>query len=45
MIPSLRGTEPTTAQTTVRILIPRANVFSIQSLQALMDRARGGEMP
>lgn len=42
---SLRGTQPTTAQTTVRILIPRANVFSVQSLQALMDRARGGEMP
>jgi hypothetical protein len=42
---SLRGAEPTTAQTTVRIMIPRANISSVQSLQALMDRARRGEMP
>jgi hypothetical protein len=42
---SLRGAEPTAAQTTVRILIPRANVFSVQSLQELIDRARRGEMP
>jgi hypothetical protein len=42
---SLRGAGPTTAQTTVRILIPRDNAFSVQSLQSLMDRAKGGEMP
>ncbi len=37
---SLRGAEPTTAQTTVRIMIPRTNVFSVQSLELLMDRAK-----
>jgi Domain of unknown function (DUF4365) len=37
---SLRGAEPTTAHTTVRIMIPRTNVFSVQSLELLMDRAR-----
>jgi hypothetical protein len=42
---SLRGAGPTTAQASVRILIPRANVFSVQALQTLMDRARGSEMP
>jgi hypothetical protein len=42
---SLRGSEPTTSQSTVRIVIPRANVFSVQSLQALMDLVREGELP
>lgn len=42
---SLRGTGPTAARTTVRVSIPRANVFSVQCLGALMDRAGGGEMP
>jgi hypothetical protein len=41
---SLRGAKPLTAQTTVRILIPRANVFSVESLRALLDRARGGDL-
>jgi hypothetical protein len=42
---SLRGAEPTTARKTVRIQIPRANVFSVESLQALMDQARKESMP
>lgn len=40
---SLRGSAPTTAQASIRIPIPRANVFSVQALQSLMDRARRGE--
>jgi len=42
---SLRGAKPTTAQATVRILIPRANVFSVESLQTLMDQAREESLP
>ena len=42
---SLRGAGPPTAQTTVRNTIPRADVFSVRSLQAPMHRARGGESP
>jgi hypothetical protein len=41
---SLRGAAAPAAQTTIRILIPRANVFSVESLQALMDRAREGAL-
>jgi Domain of unknown function (DUF4365) len=41
---SLRGAEPSTAQTTVRITVRRANVFSVDSLQALLVRAREGEL-
>ncbi len=42
---SLRGAEAPASQTTVRIAIPRGNVFSIESIQTLMDRAQGGEWP
>jgi hypothetical protein len=42
---SLRGAEPSTAHTTVRIKIPRANVFSVESLQALIDQARKESIP
>src|SRR5262249_54526245 len=42
---SLRGAGPTTAQTTIRIAIPRANVFSVEAIQALMNRLKQGEMP
>lgn len=41
---SFRGAEPSTSRSTVRVLIPRANVFSVESLQALMNRARGGDL-
>jgi hypothetical protein len=41
---SLRGAQPSTARRTVRILIPRANVFSVESLQALLNRAREGDL-
>lgn len=37
---SLRGAEASTAHTTVRIMIPRANVFSVETVQELMDQAR-----
>jgi hypothetical protein len=41
----LRGAEPTTAHTTVRVTIPCANVFSVAALQAMMNRVKQGETP
>jgi hypothetical protein len=38
---SLRGAAPTTNQTTVRVAIPRANVFSPDALQRLLAEADG----
>ena len=40
---SLRGMEPTTNTASVRITIPRANIFSINILLAIMDRIRKRE--
>lgn len=37
---SLRGASPTTNLTTVRITIPRRNVFSAEALGRLLDEAR-----
>jgi hypothetical protein len=37
---SLRGAAPTTNQATIRLVIPLANVFSVEALQRLMDEAR-----
>ncbi len=37
---SLRGAEPTTNQTTVRITIPRTNVFSVESIQTMLAALR-----
>jgi hypothetical protein len=42
---SLCGAEPTTAHTTVRIAIPRTNVFSSEALKALMNLLRQGGKP
>lgn len=42
---SLRGRGPTTNQATVRLIIPRAHVFSAEALHDLMDRIRRGEKP
>jgi hypothetical protein len=36
---SLRGAAPTDAQTTIRITLPRANVFSAEALTRLLDEA------
>jgi hypothetical protein len=40
---SLRGAAPTTNQATVRIAIPRANVFSAEALERLLAEAGGGD--
>lgn len=40
---SLKGREPTNNQKTVPVLLPRANLFSVQALQSLMDKVRRGE--
>ncbi len=42
---SLRGAVATASQTTCRVAIPRGNVFSVESVQVLMDRVREGEWP
>jgi hypothetical protein len=42
---SLRGAEPTTASSSIRITIPRAQVFSVQAAQTLRSRLAGGELP
>lgn len=42
---SLEGLPLTTATTTVRITIPRANVFSVQALQAILARIRERKKP
>ena len=39
---SLHGAEPTTNQANVRIVIPAANVFSIEAVRAIMGALRGG---
>jgi hypothetical protein len=40
---SLTGSGPTTNRRSVRLLIPRANIFSITALRAMMDRIKTGE--
>jgi hypothetical protein len=42
---SLRGRRPAGRRKTVRIVIPRANVFSAAALQTLVDRFKRGEEP
>ena len=42
---SLRGFGPTTNRRTVRVLIPRANVFSVEALQNLVMSYKAGELP
>lgn len=42
---SLRGADPVTATSSVRITIPRGQVFSVQAVRAIMDRLRQGEEP
>jgi hypothetical protein len=42
---SLRGAEPVTATSSVRIAIPRAQVFSVQAVRAIMNRLQQGEEP
>ena len=39
---SLKGRDPTTNQRTVRVTIPRQNVFTVESLRALFERVRTG---
>lgn len=40
---SLQGQGPTRNQKTVRVLLPRANLFSVQALETLMAKVRRGE--
>lgn len=42
---SLRGVEPAMATSSVRIAIPRVQVFSVQAVRAIMDRLQQGEEP
>jgi hypothetical protein len=42
---NLRGEPPTTNKEKVRVYLPRANVFSAEALQQIMDRVRRGEDP
>lgn len=42
---SLRGAEPVAATSSVRIGIPRSQVFSVQAVRAIMNRLRQGEEP
>jgi Domain of unknown function (DUF4365) len=39
---SLRGSGPTTNRRSVRLSIPRANVFSVTALQGLVQRVKSG---
>ena len=42
---SLRGRGPTTNRKSVRVLLPRANVFSVGALKGIMERVKGGGEP
>jgi hypothetical protein len=42
---SLEGAPPTTATTTVRIAIPRGNVFSVEAVQTMLERLRERKNP
>jgi hypothetical protein len=40
---SLKGMNPTDNTATIRVEVPRVNVFSVDALQGLMDRVKKGE--
>jgi hypothetical protein len=42
---SLRGAPATTASSSIRVSIPREQVFSVQAVQALLSRLARGELP
>lgn len=42
---SLEGAEPTTATSSIRIAIPRTQIFSVQAVRAMMDHLIQGEEP
>jgi hypothetical protein len=42
---SLKGHGPTANRRSVRVSIPRANVFSVEALHGLMARIKGGAQP
>jgi hypothetical protein len=42
---SLKGQGPTRNRRSVRVLLPKGNVFSVAALRALMRRAKSGEEP
>jgi hypothetical protein len=42
---SLRGAEPVTATSSVRINLPRSQVFSVEAVRAILTRLRHGEEP
>jgi hypothetical protein len=41
----LRGEAGTTASSSVRVAIPRSQVFSVEAAQTLLSRLAGGELP
>jgi hypothetical protein len=42
---SLRGRGPVKQRRTIRVLIPRANLFSVEALRTLVTRLKRGEEP
>ncbi len=42
---SLRGAEASESRSSIRVTIPRENIFSVESLQALMTLIQQGETP
>ncbi len=42
---SVRGQKATANRKSVRVMIPRANVFSVAAVQAIMERIKAGEGP
>jgi Domain of unknown function (DUF4365) len=40
---SLRGRPPSTNRKSIRISLPRANVFSVEALRTIMNRIKAGE--
>jgi hypothetical protein len=42
---SLRGAAPTSASSSIRIALPRGQVFSVQAVQTLMSRLAQGDWP
>ena len=41
---NLKGHEETTNRSTITVHLPRANLFDVESLRALMEQSRGGKI-
>jgi hypothetical protein len=42
---SLRRSDPTDSSSTIRVALPRSQVFSVEAVQDLLERIAQGEMP